>query len=111
VRARQDKQATSPSLTFSHGFVFGQDYKVAASRLYILLFKRGRRSKEALKTTKIRRTLCDIVRGKNAVDVQVVNAAMISYIKSKDKNIDKLYRYAENLRVKAKIARYMEVLL
>lgn len=57
------------------------------------------------------RTLCDIVRGKDDSDVQLVNTAMKSYTKSKDKNINKLYKYAEQLKVKAKIARYMEVLL
>lgn len=57
------------------------------------------------------RNLCDIVKGKNVCDIQVVNSAMKSYVKSKDKNINKLFEYAEQLKVKSKIAYYMEVLL
>ena len=36
---------------------------------------------------------------------------MKRYAASNDKNIHKLMQYAEQLRVKAKILRYMEVLL
>jgi len=57
------------------------------------------------------RTLCDIVKGNNACDVQIVNQAMKTYAGSKDKDMAKLIAYAEKLRVKPKILRYMEVLL
>jgi len=59
----------------------------------------------------IERTLCDIVKGNNSCDIQIVNQAMKSYAVSKDKDIGKLVAYAERLRVKPKILRYMEVLL
>ena len=55
-------------------------------------------------------TLCDILRGKGS-DVQVVVEAMKRYAASKDKNIHNLMQYAEQLRVKPKVLRYMEVLL
>jgi len=57
------------------------------------------------------RTLCDIVKGKNALDIQLVNHAMKAYVKSKSIDMQKLLAYAERLRVKPKILRYMEVLL
>jgi predicted transcriptional regulator of viral defense system len=57
------------------------------------------------------RTLCDIVKGNNSCDIQLVNQAMKMYASSTDKNISKLITYAEQLRVKPKILRYMEVLL
>lgn len=57
------------------------------------------------------RTLCDIVKGNNACDIQIVNAAMKNYVKLKDKNINKLFEYATQLKVKSQIAHYMEVLL
>jgi predicted transcriptional regulator of viral defense system len=59
----------------------------------------------------IERTLCDIVRGNNACDIQIVNAAMRRYAQSKEKDIQKLMGYAEKLRVKPKVLNYMEVLL
>jgi len=57
------------------------------------------------------RTLCDIVKGNNSCDIQIVNQAMKAYAASSEKNISKLISYAEKLRVKPKILRYMEVLL
>ncbi len=58
----------------------------------------------------LERTLCDIVRGSGS-DIQVVNAAMKRYAGSKVKDIHKLIKYAEQLRVKPKILHYLEVLL
>ena len=57
------------------------------------------------------RTLCDIVKGNNTCDIQLVNQAMKTYAGSLEKDIAKLIAYAERLRVKPKILRYMEVLL
>jgi predicted transcriptional regulator of viral defense system len=57
------------------------------------------------------RTLCDIVKGNNSCDIQLVNQAMKSYASSTEKEIAKLLSYAERLQVKPKVLRYMEVLL
>ena len=57
------------------------------------------------------RTLCDIVKGNNTCDIQLVNKAMKAYAISLDKDIAKLFTYADRLRVKPKILKYMEVLL
>ncbi|MCL1842707.1 MAG: type IV toxin-antitoxin system AbiEi family antitoxin domain-containing protein [Defluviitaleaceae bacterium] len=57
------------------------------------------------------RTLCDIVKGNNACEISIVNQAMKTYAASRDKNMSRLIEYAEQLRVKPKILRYMEVLL
>ena len=58
----------------------------------------------------LERTLCDILRGSGS-DVQIIGEAMKRYAASKDKNIHKLMQYADQLRVKPKVLRYMEVLL
>lgn len=58
----------------------------------------------------LERTLCDILRGSGS-DIQIVGAAMKLYAASKEKDIHKLMQYAEQLRVKPKVLRYMEVLL
>ena len=58
----------------------------------------------------LERTLCDILRGSGS-DVQIVGEAMKRYAASKDKNIHKLMQYADQLLVKPKVLRYMEVLL
>ena len=64
-----------------------------------------------IKAYDIERTLCDIVKGNNACEIGIVNQAMKTYVASHEKNMSKLIEYAERLRVKPKILRYMEVLL
>ena len=63
-----------------------------------------------IKVYDLERTLCDIVRGSGS-DIQVVNAAMKQYASFRGKDIHRLMKYAEQLRVKPKILHYMEVLL
>lgn len=58
----------------------------------------------------LERTLCDTLRGSGS-DIQLVGEAMKRYASSKDRNIHKLMQYADKLRVKPKVLRYMEVLL
>jgi len=64
-----------------------------------------------VKTYDIERTLCDIVKGNNTCDIQMVNTAMKAYAASSTKDIGKLVEYAERLRVKPRILTYMEILL
>lgn len=59
----------------------------------------------------VERTLCDIVKGNNTCDIQIVNQAMKQYARMPGKNITQLFDYAEKVRVKPKILNYMEVLL
>ena len=56
------------------------------------------------------RSLCDVVRGRGD-DIQVVQYAMKKYAASKERDINKLMKYAKQLRVEPKIRQYMEVLL
>lgn len=67
-------------------------------------------SSNPIRVYNLERTLCDILRGSGS-DIQIVGDAMKRYAMSKDKNIHKLMQYADQLRVKPKVQRYMEVLL
>ncbi len=58
----------------------------------------------------LERTLCDILRGGGS-DIQIITDAMKRYAASRDKDIHKLLQYADQLRVRPKVQRYMEVLL
>ncbi len=58
----------------------------------------------------LERTLCDILRG-NGSDIQIITSAMKRYAASEEKDIHKLLKYADQLHVKPKVQRYMEVLL
>lgn len=64
-----------------------------------------------IKVYDIERTLCDIVKTRHRADIQVINQAMKTYAISKEKDIAKLMSYANHLRVKPTVLKYMEVLL
>ena len=64
-----------------------------------------------IRTTNLERTICDILRSRNQVDVQFVNEALKKYIVNKDKNIDQLYNYASRFRIQKIVRTYIEILL
>jgi len=58
----------------------------------------------------LERSLCDVLRG-SGDDIQIIQYAMKKYASSKQRDINKLMRYARQLRVEPKVRKYMEVLL
>ena len=57
------------------------------------------------------RTICDILRDRNNQDPAVVNDSIKRYLNKKDKDLNKLMKYAGLLRVENVIRPYLEVLL
>lgn len=64
-----------------------------------------------IRTTNLERTICDVLRSRNQVDVQFVSEALKKYIVHKDKNIDQLYNYASRFRIQKIVRTYIEILL
>ncbi|MCM1091235.1 MAG: type IV toxin-antitoxin system AbiEi family antitoxin domain-containing protein [Butyrivibrio sp.] len=64
-----------------------------------------------VKAYSVERTLCDILRPRNHVDIQVVTEAFKGYIIRSDKNIPLLSEYAKILKVEKRLRSYLEVLL
>lgn len=64
-----------------------------------------------VKVYSVERTLCDILRPHNRVDIQVVTKALKHYITRTDKNIPVLSEYAKILKVETRLRSYLEVLL
>jgi len=58
----------------------------------------------------LERSLCDVLRGEGD-DIQIIQFAMKKYVSSKERDINKLMKYAKLLRVESKVRRYIEVLL
>ena len=86
--------------------------KKAVKSLYDLGIVDGKTSfGNEIRLYDLERTLCDIVKGNNNCDIQIVNQAMKKYAAFKGKNISRLLQYAEQSRVKPKILAYMEILL
>lgn len=57
------------------------------------------------------RTLCDILKPRCQMDIQVVTDAFKRYVKRKDKNIPRLSEYAKMFKVEYKLRPYLEVLI
>lgn len=57
------------------------------------------------------RSLCDVLRPRNHVDIQVISDAFKRYASWKRKNIPLLSEFARRLRVEEKLRTYLEVLL
>lgn len=64
-----------------------------------------------VRTYDLERTLCDLLRGRSAPDLQVVNPAMRAFVRSRSGSVAKLMGYARKLGVEKKVLGYMEVLL
>jgi predicted transcriptional regulator of viral defense system len=63
------------------------------------------------KTYDLERTICDVLRSRNQMDIQFVNDALKRYVRIKKRNIDLLYSYAEQFRIQKIVKTYFEVLL
>ena len=55
----------------------------------------------------IERCICDIIRSKNRMDLEHVKHSIKTYIKSKDKNIIKLSKYANEMGIKDEVMDYI----
>ena len=64
-----------------------------------------------IKVYDIERTICDIIKNKNKIDVEIFVKALQRYSNSKNKDLNKLMRYAKKLNIEKKVREYMEVLI
>ena len=67
--------------------------------------------KTIIKLYDIERTIIDILRDRNKIDLQIFNTAIKEYMKRKDKNFIKLSKYAKKFKMENILKKYMEVLL
>ena len=59
----------------------------------------------------LERTVCDLVRNRSNFEIQDFNAALKSYVKRNDKDLNRLMFYAKTFRLEKIIKQYMEILL
>lgn len=57
------------------------------------------------------RTICDVIRYKEAMDIQVFQYAMKEYMGSVNKNLNHLMTYAKKLHMESAVRTYTEVML
>ncbi len=59
----------------------------------------------------LERTVCNLVRSRNSIEAQDFSSVLKSYVSRKDKDLNKLMKYARLFKVDKIIRNYMEVLL
>ena len=55
--------------------------------------------------------MCDAIRYRNKLGKEVEKEVLENYLKLPDRNIDLLFRYAKELRVKTTLTQYLELLI
>ena len=58
----------------------------------------------------IERTICDLLRSRNRIDIQITNEALRRFVKLKSVDYSILYDYAKKLKIENILNKYLEVL-
>lgn len=64
-----------------------------------------------VKSYDMERTICDILRDRNNQDPAILNDAIKRYVARKDKDLNRLMKYADLLRIEKVLRPYLEVLI
>ena len=59
----------------------------------------------------LERTICDLVRSRSNFEIQDFNTVLKTYVSKKDKDLNKLMKYAKAYRIDKIVRQYIEVLL
>ena len=57
------------------------------------------------------RTICDVIRSRNRMEMQTIRDALRQYTARKHKDLRRLMRYAQALHIETVLRNYLEVLL
>lgn len=66
---------------------------------------------EQLKIYDIEKSVCDAIRYRNKVGIDITSEVLRDYLKRKDRNLDKLMKYAENMRIATVLNQYLTMML
>ena len=113
-----DSEPTAVMLTVPKGYN-AKHLKERECRVYYVptdIFEMGRVEKETNFGNKVYvydmdRTICDIIRYKDKLEIQTFQTALREYMRSKDKNIHNLMKYAEKMKISDKVRVYTEIML
>jgi len=59
----------------------------------------------------IEKSVCDAIRYRNKVGIDITSEILRNYLKRKDRNLDKLMKYAENMRIATVLNQYLTMML
>lgn len=64
-----------------------------------------------IKTYNIERTICDLIRSRSRIDVQILNEALKRFVKLNSADLSMLMEYAKKLKIDTVLKNYLEILL
>lgn len=64
-----------------------------------------------VRTYNLERTICDIIKDKDSVDIEIRNKAIKKAIKSKEFNASKMFEYAKKMNIYDKVKNYVEAII
>ena len=56
------------------------------------------------------RTICDLINSRSQIDIELFSSSLKAYLKSSQKDLRKLYQYAEALKIRQKVKEIFEVI-
>ncbi|MFA5044404.1 MAG: hypothetical protein WC542_00555 [Paludibacter sp.] len=59
----------------------------------------------------IEKSVCDAIRYRNKVGIDITSEVLRNYLKRKDRNLDKLVKYADNMRIATVLNQYLTMML
>jgi len=68
-------------------------------------------NKEQITIYDIEKSVCDVIRYRNKVGSDITSEVLRNYLKKKDRNLDKLMKYAENMRIANVLNQYLTMML
>lgn len=64
-----------------------------------------------IKIYNIERTICDLIRSRNRIDIQILNEALKQFVKMKTTDYSILMSFAKELKIDTILSKYLEILL
>ncbi len=64
-----------------------------------------------VRTYNLERTVCDIIKDKESIDIEIRNKAIKKVIKSKEFSASKMFDYAKKMNIYDKVKNYMEAII
>ncbi|MDP2887645.1 MAG: hypothetical protein Q8P34_01600 [Bacteroidota bacterium] len=68
-------------------------------------------NEEQISIYDLEKSVCDAIRYRNKVGTELSAEVLRNYLKRKDRNLDKLMKYAENMRIATVLNQYLSVML
>ncbi len=110
IKAPNDKYDITVKRTYNNKHLKNHEVFYVSDDVYELgLTKVKTPMGNSVRAYDIERCICDIIRSKNRMDIELVKHSIREYIKRKDKDIVKLSNYAEKLGIKDEVMNYVGV--